>query len=136
MLGEISVEMERTYVELEELRDERNMFELANDETMPEFLFKKKLAEYDERIAHLQSHLDSLKNEQQNILDEEAADMGEHEIDDDGNVVDDEDHFEEEFEQLAHIDGVDTSEPLDDTAEREDLEADDRQARYDQYGEY
>lgn len=136
MLGEISVEIERTYVELEELCDERNMFELANDETMPECLFKKKLAEYDERIAHLQEHLDSLKAEEQEIIDDEARLMGEPELDEDGEIVDEEDDFEEEFEQLSQIDGVDTSEPLDDTAEREDLEEGDRQARYDQYGEY
>lgn len=75
MLGDISLEVNELRAELEELEDDREMFVMANDRTMPIFLYKKKLAEIDSKIAELRRQLRCAEGEYRDIIKDEARDM-------------------------------------------------------------
>jgi len=126
------MEISRTYKELVALRDEREMFVMASDETLPEFVYEKKLSEYGTRIAVLEKNLTSLEEEYQDTIADESRSCSDE---DEAAFNDAEDEFKNEFEQLTHVDGAVETEPLDDIANVEELEEADRQAHYDQYGD-
>lgn len=63
MLGELSSIITEKTKELYKLKDERETFVLANEDNMPEWLYNKKLAELDKRIAELQDDVWSFNDE-------------------------------------------------------------------------
>lgn len=72
MLGEISLRVRELRAELEELEDDREMFVMANDETMPRFLYNKKLAEIDRHIEEIRDSLRSAEDEYREIVEDES----------------------------------------------------------------
>ena len=75
MLSELTVAISRLCDELQRLQDERELFVMANDEVLHEFIFEKKLKEYDNRIAELEGELRALEQERLDVIDAEAEEL-------------------------------------------------------------
>ncbi len=124
MLGELTVTISRLCDELQRLQDERELFVMANEEVLHEFIFEKRLKEYDARIEEIESELRALEQERLEVIDAEAAEL---------KAADspDPDAFEKEFEELSQIDGVDPRETLDEIV---DIDNDEDPLRQELYG--
>lgn len=48
------------------------MFALSNEETLHEFLFNKKIDEYDRQISDLEEQLEAFEEEYREIIEEES----------------------------------------------------------------
>lgn len=99
MLGELSVAIATTEEQIQQLHEERELYVMANDEILPEFVFQKKLKEFDDKIEALKEELASLYTEKSEVIEMEAADL-------DKNLPPAPDAFEEEFNELAQVEGV------------------------------
>lgn len=115
MLSELTVAISRLCDELQRLQDERELFVMANDEVLHEFIFEKKLKEYDNRIAELEGELRALEQERLDVIDAEAEELK-------AARTPDPDAFETEFEELSHVDGIDPCETFDEIVDMNDGE--------------
>lgn len=115
MLSELTVAISRLCDELQRLQDERELFVMANDEVLHEFIFEKKLKEYDNRIAELEGELRALEQERLDVIDAEAEELK-------AARTPDPDAFEKKFEELSHVDGIDTCETFDEIVDMNDGE--------------
>lgn len=113
MLSELTVAISRLCDELQRLQDERELFVMANDEVLHEFIFEKRLKEYDSRIEELEGELRALEQERLEVLDAEAAELK-------AARTPDPEAFEKEFEELSQIDGVDPRETFDEIVDMND----------------
>lgn len=113
MLGELTAAISRLCDELQRLQDERELFVMANDEVLHEFIFEKRLKEYDSRIEELEGELRALEQERLEVLDAEAAELK-------AARTPDPEAFEKEFEELSQIDGVDPRETFDEIVDMND----------------
>ncbi len=124
MLGELTAAISHLCDELQRLQDERELFVMANDEVLHEFIFEKRLKEYDSRIEELEGELRALEQERLEVLDAEAAELK-------AARTPDPEAFEKEFEELSQIDGVDPRETFDEIVDMNDEGDPLRQELYD-----
>lgn len=75
MLGEMSLIVSEKIEELNNLREEREMFVMKNEDTLVDFLYKKKLEEYDRRIAECEQAVRDFSEEYDELVADEAREM-------------------------------------------------------------
>lgn len=114
MLGEAWAAMAHLQRQLQELYEQREMFRLANDESLHPFVFEKKMKYYDDLIARTESELGMWQDTYCGLLHDEAEDFAD-------SYEPDTDAFDDIFDELCIVDGVSAQEELDGIMSSEDL---------------
>lgn len=114
MLGEAWAAMAHLQKQLQELYEQREMFCLANDDSMHPFVFEKKMKYFDDLIARTEEELGMWEDTYCGLLQDEADEL----IDCDEA---DSDPFDDIFDELCIVDGVSAQEEIDDIISTDDL---------------
>lgn len=106
MIGEAWAAIAHIRPRLQMLRDEREIFRLANDETMHPFIFDKKMREFDRLIAAYEEEIADWEEVFDDLCNSEMEELEEY-------YGEDPDPFQETFDQLCEIDGINPEERFD-----------------------
>ena len=106
MIGEAWAAIAHIRPRLQMLRDEREIFRLANDETMHPFIFDKKMREFDRLIAAYEEEIADWEGVFDDLCNSEMEELEEY-------YGEDPDPFQETFDQLCEIDGINPEERFD-----------------------